>query len=292
MASIHELHTYYDEDERKDYALVPVEEYEIESTERKQQQREYFERKRAMETDTRRYVNCYHDAVTELNEILDVNEMGAIMKLIPHLKMHSGGQLVFESKRMSRTEIRKVIGKGDRWTRDILKTLVDAQVLIEAKDGRRKVYNVSDRYHTIGYTLKDRYYTKLYQTKTRADINDITIQAAGVLYKMLPYFHYARYYLCENPNEPNPERLHHLTQTRLAELVNVERSIVKRGISELSRYGFVMISKSFGATVIMVNPDVMYRKKSTDDYTDTVRYQFAQTKEKAENGEDFDWLPY
>lgn len=292
MSNIANLHDYYDEDEKRNYLLVPEDEYEVANKSHKEQQREYFARQKAIESDTRYYVNCYHDAILELNEKLDVNELGAIMKLIPYLKMDSGGQLVYRSKRMGITEIRKAIGKGDRWTRDIVKVLTDAGVLEADKDGRRNVYNVVERYHTIGHTLKDRYYTKLYQTKTKTDIKDITVQAAGVLYKMLPFFHYEKYYLCANPNERNPEKLHHLTQAELSRLTNVSQDVINRGVRELRKYGFMMMQDAYGAQVMMINPDIMYRKKEADDYTDTVRYQFKQAKANADEGGNCEWLPY
>lgn len=287
--------TYYDDDLNKTLLIVPEDEYTVRKTALIEQQRDYFERKAAIESDTRHYVNCYHDPIRELNEKLAVNELGAVMKLLPYLKMRSNGQLTLEGKRMGVVEIGKVIGKSQRQATELVKALVKADVLTAAKDGRKNVYNVNERYHTIGHTLKDAYYTKLYQTKTRAEISSVSIQSAGVFYKMLPFFHYAKYYLCANPNEEQPDSLRHLTQTDLAEVINVDRGVVKRAISELSRYGFIMISKTFGATVIMVNPDVMFRQRTVNEYTESIRYQFAQAKNCAEqNGVDDDhsWLPF
>jgi hypothetical protein len=121
-------------------------------------------------------------------------------------------------------------------------------------------------------------------------LKDVSIQAAGVLYKALPYFHFSRYYLCHNPNtSADKEEILHLTQRKFAEMVNVDRKVVDRALKELSQHGFVMISKAYGATVIMVNPDVMFRQKMADEYTDFVRNQFTQAKVSAEqNGEDVD----
>ncbi|MNP85692.1 hypothetical protein D3C76_1855430 [compost metagenome] len=45
-----------------------------------------------------------------------------------------------------------------------------------------------------------------------------------------------------------------------------------------------MRSDTFGTVVIKMNPDVMYRKKYDDDeYTQSVRYEFAQNKRAAES---------
>lgn len=233
-------------------------------------------------TDQRHYVNCYHDPISELNEKLAVNELGAIMKLLPYLRMNSGGKLIHAGKPMGAAEIGNAIDKGARWTASLLRKLVDEDVLIPEQAGRKLVYRVNERYHTIGHTLKDSYYTKLYQVKTRTDIKNISIQAAGVLYKMLPFFHYTRYYLVTNPNEPDDSKLDHLTQNGLASFVNVERGVINRAIAELNRAGFVMESKSFGATIIRVNPDVMFRQRVGDEFTEEVRYDFEQHRKAAE----------
>lgn len=288
-----EIQTYYDDDIERLLYIVPADEYDVKHKETIAKQRDYFRRKEYIGTDTRYYVNCYHDTILELNDKLDVNELGAIMKLLPYMRMSTNGQLMDGNKRMGVKEIAKVIGKAPRWTVTLVKSLVDNEVLTVDKDGRRNVYNVNERYHTIGYVIDGMVYTKLYQTKTRADIKNISIQAAGVLYKMLPFFHYEKYYLCSNPNEREPEVIRHLTQSKFSELANVDKVLVNRAISELSRHGFVMISKAYGATVIMVNPDVMYRKRYEDEYTDTIRYQFKQSKANAvQNPDDNDWLPY
>jgi hypothetical protein len=256
--------------------------------------REAKERKEATARDNRHYVNCYHDPITELNGKLAVNELGTIAKLLPYIKMNSGGNLFYDGKRMGIAEICKAIGKKSRWTIDIVKSLVESGVLIKERDGRRDVFNVNERYHTIGHTLNDRYYTKLYQTKTRTDIANISVQAAGVLYKALPFFHYDVYYLCANPNERNHDRIKHLTQAHFAEIAGIEPMLAHRSMNELSRHGFVMIIKAYGGTNILVNPDVMFRKKDTyDEFTDSVRCQFKQAKANVEqNGVDIEQLPY
>jgi hypothetical protein len=252
--------------------------------------RERKARKEAMKLDQRYYVNCYHSPIVGLNESLAVNELGAIAKLLPYIRMSSGGKLFYEGKRMGIVEIRKAIGKGQRQATALVKALVDGGVMFAEYEGKRLVYGVSERFHTIGHTLVDQYYTKVYQTKLRTDLADVSIQAAGVLYKALPFFHYTRYYLCHNPdsNEASDE-IHHLTQRKFAEIVNVDRKVVERAIKELAQHGFVMISKAYGATVIMVNPDVMFRQKMANEYTDFVRYQFVQAKANVEqNGADVD----
>lgn len=269
---------YYDEDIGKTLTIVPTDDYVVKHKETVRQQRDYLVRKEAIERGgIRNYVTAYHGPVRKLNDILNLNELGAIMKLLPYMRFDRNGALMDGSKRMGVDDIAKVIGKTKRWTIEILASLVRAGVLISEKDGRRNVYNVSETYHTIGRVLEGTPYTKIYQTKTRADIAHISIQAAGVLYKMIPFIHYERLYLCANPNERDFESIRHLSQARFAAEINVDDGTASRCMRELIRHGFVMRSEVFGSTVIMMNPDVMFRKKTDyDEYTEWVRYQFRQ----------------
>jgi hypothetical protein len=284
------IQTYYDPETGKTIVYGNAEEVSIMSRDDLEAWREVKARKEAMKLDQRHYVNCYHSPIVELNEILAVNELGTIAKLLPYIKMSSGGKLFYEGKRMGIVEVRKAIGKGQRQATTLVTALVDSGVMFTEYEGKRLVYGVSERFHTIGHTLVNQYYTKVYQTKLRAELKDVSIQAAGVLYKALPFFHYSRYYLCHNPNTSEDlEEIRHLTQRKFAEIVNVDRKVVDRAIKELAQHGFVMISKAYGATVIMVNPDVMFRQKIADEYTDFVRNQFSQAKASVEqNGADVD----
>jgi predicted transcriptional regulator len=261
---------------------VPLEGFRITSEEDIARKREYAAREDAIQRNTKHYVTSYHEPVEKLAHILEINELGAIMKLLPYMRRDKGGDLYEGAKRMGVAEIAKAVGKAQRWSESVVKTLVTCGVLTEAKDGRRKVYGVNPEYHTMGETIANARYTKVYQTKTRSDVKNLSVQAAGLLYCMIPYIHYERLYLCHNPNERNLDALDHMKQADLARCIGVEEQTVTRGMKELSRCGFVMRSEAFGVTVIKMNPDVMYRKKHDDDeYTQSVRYEFTQNKRAA-----------
>lgn len=261
---------------------VPVDGYRIESEEDIARRREFAQREDARKRNTRQYVTSYHEPVRSLSRILEINELGAIMKLIPYMRRDKGGDLFTDSKRMGIAEIAKAVGKSQRWAEGVVRTLITVGVLTEKRDGRRKVYGVSPEYHTMGETVAGARYTKVYQTKTRSYVKNLSVQAAGLLYCMIPFIHYERLYLVHNPDESDFDALDHMRQADLARAIGVEEQTVTRGMKELSRYGFVMRSEAYGAIVIKMNPDVMYRKKYDDDeYTESVRYEFAQNAKAA-----------
>ncbi|MFP5111598.1 hypothetical protein ACSU64_04340 [Bacillaceae bacterium C204] len=51
----------------------------------------------------------------------------------------------------------------------------------------------------------------------------MTIQLAGLLYAILPYFHYKTFLLCTNPNEEDDKALDPMSESELAELLGIDR---------------------------------------------------------------------
>ena len=224
---------------------------------------------------TKHYVNCYHEPVAELNSVLKVNELGALMKLIPYIKMHTKGALYFEGSRMSVSLIAKAIDRSPRQANTIVEALYVAGVLWREKIGRSYVYGVKERYHSMGYVIDGANFTKVFQVKTRTDIRNISIQAAGVLYKMLPFFNYEHFVLCTNPNEADIEKIYPVSHREFAERVGVDRKVIERGIKELTRFGFLGKFSSYNGELYIVNPDVASRRKSTsDESTEAARNTF------------------
>lgn len=290
-----EIYTYLDTDIERWMQAVPVEGYRVESEENIARKREYAQRQDAINKDGRHYVASYHEPIRELSAILSLSELGAVMKLLPYMRMDKAGDLYYEGKRMGSAEVAKAIGKASRWTATLISTLTTCGILTESRDGRRKVYAIKSRYHSMGRVVSGARYTKVYQTKTRSDIRNLSVQAAGLLYCMIPYVHYQMLYLCTNPDEENCDALIHITQTSFAKTLGVDEQTARRGLRELNKQGFVMRSDAFGSIVIKMNPDIMFRKEYTEDeYTQSVRYEFMQNKRAAEaafNGKDSE-LPF
>ncbi|MGG4142978.1 hypothetical protein ABEW34_07580 [Paenibacillus algorifonticola] len=302
MADTFGKQAYYDDETGRTLLVVDEAEFSVMSHEQLSAIQDAKRRKAAIEAagGGRNYVVAYHVPVRKLNDILNLGEIGAVMKLIPYMRFDRNGELRYAAKRMGIEEIARAIGKARRWTVTLVSGLVTAGVLITEKDGKRNVYNVSEAYHTIGRAIKGTTFTRIYQTKTRTDIAKVSIQAAGLLYKMIPYIHYEYMYLCCNPNVRHSDEIRHLSQTRFAEEVGVDDITALRCMRELITAGFVMRSEAFGAKIIRMNPDVMYRKRprdENDEYTEFVRNEFKQalSADEQRNGQieiDDAELPY
>jgi hypothetical protein len=282
---------YYDEDSNRTLVIADSERVSVVPNDVLEEWRESKARKEASERGpVRYYVNCYHDKVAELNDLLDVNELGALMKLLPYLRMNTGGKLFYGKERMNKRLASKAIGKSERQTSTLLGAMIKVGVVIQEREGRSVVYSVNEDYHSIGKYVRDTFYTKLYQVKTRTNITKLSIQSAGVFYKMLPFFNYAHYFLSDNPEETDEMKITHLSHRKFADMVNVNRNTVNESIKELITHGFIMSLNSFGGQLYRINPDVMFRKKiDYDEYTEFVRKEFVQAERGVEqNGVQID----
>jgi hypothetical protein len=118
----------------------------------------------------------------------------------------------------------------------------------------------------------------LYQQETRFKTDDLSIQESGLFYKMIPYFHHQRYYLCANPDShiEDGDVIEHLTMESLAELIGESYDTVKRCVRSLVQHGLLMRRDSFKVYTFTINPDVMYRAEYETEYTQLVRDDFAE----------------
>lgn len=278
------IQQYYDPDTGRTIVYGDIDEVSIVPTDVLDEWRETKRRKEIIESGpVKHYVNCYHGPVAELNAFLNVNELGAIMKLIPYIRMNTGGQLYYEGKRMTVALMAKAIARSVRHTNTIVATLLKHGVLNREKVGRAFAFNVDERYHTMGYAIEGEQYTKVYQVKTRTDIRNITIQAAGVLYKMLPFFNYEHFVLCTNPNEADEDNIYPISHREFASIVGVDRKVVDNGIKELMRYGFLSKFIASNGELYIVNPDVATRRRSlVDESTERVRSMFRLADRQGE----------
>ncbi|MGM0904250.1 MAG: hypothetical protein ACQEXB_24500 [Bacillota bacterium] len=235
-------------------------------------------RRSISDRNQKRYVNCYHEPIREITKELNLNEVGALIRLLPFLRFKQDGLLIRNGKPMKMSDIAHVIGKQVRMASTIIHRLIDVGIMRQEGVKRGAKYFIDEQYHNIGKTVEGAMFTKLYQQETRFKTDKLTIQESGLFYKMIPYFHHERYYLCANPNSciEDGEVIEHLTMEELAELFGESYDVVKRCMRSLVKHGLLMRRDSFKVYTFVVNPDVMYRSEYETEYTRQVRDEFAE----------------
>ncbi|WP_339225897.1 hypothetical protein [Bacillus sp. FSL P4-0290] len=250
--------------------------YSLRSRKQDEAYRKKIEQERYKSANTKRWVASYHDPIRAVIKDLSLIEAGAIVKLLPYLRFKSDGQLINGGKPLKQADIQRIIGKSRRATNTILGRLEALGIIKVAQRGRSNEYYISAEFHTMGDTKEGASFTKLYQVKTNEIIADLGLSEIGLLYKILPFFHFSEYYLCANPDEENPEVIEHLGRDQLAKEIGHDRDTVTASIAKLQRKGAILSTKSGRTVRYLVHPDVMFRQTIETDWTQSVRKMFAQ----------------
>ena len=225
-------------------------------------------------TSDAHWVASYHDPIERVSQELSLTETGAIIKLLPYMRFKANGKLIENGKPLKQADIQRIFKRGRTATIRILGELEDKGVISVQKEGRSNVFYISAEFHEKGNVRESERFTKLYQVRTR-DITDLLeLHEAGILYKIIPYFHYERYYLCANPNEPDRKKLDYISRKELAELVDLNEDDVTRTVAKLRRLGALMSTRSGRTVRYIVHPDVMFRQTTETDWTKAVREMF------------------
>lgn len=260
-------------------ATVCLEEYEVRNKKqyegyKEKLKRDYFKSK----GKGKEWVACYHEPIKEvINENkLELHEIGALLILITYMQFKKDGLLMIDGKPMKISDIEKVIGKSNSQTKRIINKLANEGLILKRGNNRNREYYIDDKYHSIGKMKRSLKFTKLFKLETRNKTQEITLHEAGLLYKILPWFHYQSYYLCANPYESEPTKILHLNHMELSKRIGEDERTVNKHMKNLMEKGFIMQLRSSGAVNYIVHPDVMFRQENETPYTDVIRKQFKE----------------
>lgn len=225
-------------------------------------------------TRDRNWVASYHDPIERISKELSLTETGAIIKLLPYMRFKTQGKLIKDGNPLKQTDIQRIFKRGKTATREILRILEEKGVIEVQKEGRANVFYISAEFHEIGNVDESERFTKLYQVRTREITEKLALHEAGILYKILPFFHYERYYLCANPNESDKDNLRYINRKELAQIVGLNEDDVSRTVNKLRDLGALMSTKSGRSVRYLVHPDLMFRQATETEWTKAVREMF------------------
>lgn len=228
----------------------------------------------------RNYFVSYNDAVAEIIRDLSLIEAGALIKLLLTLKLNDHGRITSAEKAMKKSDIAKLFGRSRSNTSDILARLMLIGVLLY--DADEKCFRINDKYHVMGNTSVSDVFTKIYTVRTREIVADLKLNEIGLLYKIIPFFHYSEYYLCVNSNV-DAKHIEFLSREGLAEDVGHAPDTVSRLMNRLQSAGVILISRSRNEVRYIVHPDIMFRQAEGTEtkWTWAVRKMFDDFAKKA-----------
>lgn len=199
------------------------------------------------------------------------------------MQLNKDGILLKSGKPATISDIADRLGKKERRTKEIIGKLVDLGLINKGGNNTRNTtYSISEDYFIMGGFEGGRdgkgMFSRLYQLQSRGQLKNITLEDADILLRILPYFHFQKYYLCSNPYEMDADEIHHLNETALAELIGVHRNTLINRMKCLVRAGYIFKGVGIGnAYFFQVNPDIMTREVDPDSPDARVlRQHFAE----------------
>lgn len=228
-----------------------------------------------LESSSKRWVASYHDSIKDIAKDLSLVQAGAIIKLLPYMRFKSNGQLIDGGKPLKQAEIARIFKRSRNVTAEILRELEEIGVINIIKEGRSNTFFISAKFHSMGELSGERF-TKVYIKKLSEVCEGLELSEVGLLYKILPYFHYSEFYLCSNPNEPNPKAIKHLDKEGLAAAVGHDVKTVYSLVSKLSSKKAMLSTKSGNSVRYLVHPDLLGRQRIESEWTRSVRKMFEQ----------------
>ncbi|MEK4014166.1 hypothetical protein [Peribacillus sp. FSL M8-0224] len=239
-----------------------------------EQQMRYAAKKRAIEEGKGpNFIACFPQELRKINRELTLIEAGAAMRLLGFLRWKENGRLINEGKSLTIKDLSKIFKKGLTATKDILNRLESFELVSRSREGRANAFFINPRFFQFGGKINSKDFTKLFVVESRNLVNDLSIQEAGLLWKIIPHFNYENYYLCVNPTEKDAK---HMSRETLAAHIKHDPKTVGKLMSGLNRRGAVLITQTLGSKRYLINPDLMYRKSYEDETTRNVRGLFEQ----------------
>lgn len=226
----------------------------------------------------RNYFVSYNDAVGEIIKDLSLTEAGALIKLLLVLQLNGGGVIEAKGKPLTKAAIARLLGRSRPATSDIIDRLTEVGVM----DHVDERYVINERYHTVGSINTSALFTKVYTVRARQIIAGLRLNEIGLLYKIIPFFHYSEYYLCVNAN-CGAENIEYMGRDGLAEAVGHAPDTVARLISKLQSAGAMLATGTRNEARYLVHPDLMFRQAegTETDWTWAVRKLFDDHAKKA-----------
>lgn len=230
----------------------------------------------------RNYVVSYNEAVSDVIRDLSLVDAGAMVKILLQLRINGAGKLLKGSmvrpEPMNKTDIAKVLGRS----KSNSNALVDRLVALGLLDIQPEGIYVNKRFHSMGDRIANEVFTKVYTVRAKEITDKLRLNEIGMLYKMIPFFHYSEYYLCVNPNA-DKTLIDYIGRETLASAIGHDVATVSKIMSRLQSVGAILVTGTRKEVRYLVHPDLMFRQAEgyESDWTVAVRKLFDDHAKKA-----------
>lgn len=259
-------------DLRPDMKVGDLEGWQFVSPVQQEANKNYGEKKRKPHKE-REFVFMKKDFFSQVKADLSFGEAGLLLFLARYMKIYDDGKLTHKGKRITVSEIAKLIGKSDRQVRTILDKLEKRSLIYKMKEGRSVYVDLSDELFVCGsLNGADIKTVKVFKVKLAEVAKELTLNELGLFMLMLENVHWETHVLCENPDERETNKLVLWRRKDACEALGVGRNFLNSTLNKLGGIKVIAEVKTVNEGIVL-RPEIVSRRPSTpswDTIVDTI----------------------
>ncbi|WP_338786262.1 hypothetical protein [Metabacillus sp. FJAT-53654] len=206
----------------------------------------------------------------EVKKYLSLEQSGLLMFLVGFVKFNEQGQLFHDSKRMTVSDIARLIGKSEAQTRKVLGELEAFSLIYREKVGRSVFVTLGESFFNCGYSGESFKFVKVYKTRLKEIAKKLSLNEIGFLMLLLTHFHWETHLLVDNPSEKDMSKLIVWQRKHIAEELGLSIDFVKRAIPKLRKVQAIVEVKS-AKTGLVLDPSLVCRQEVKPSFDKIVR---------------------
>lgn len=216
-----------------------------------------YKAKLAGKQDSKEFIQVKDKGVKQVSKTLTLTQAGTLLSLMAYVS-NNKGHIYFNGKRLGTEQLAKLLNTSKASLQRNVSELVSLGYVIAEKQGRSIVYSVNTQLAIKGEKTDKDFFSKLYFVGFRELLKKLTVQEAGMLFLMIPYFNTKFYTLCKNPYELDANKVELFDRERFAEETGISLDHTKRLIASLLKKGGLVGIKTC-RTALVISPRIVSR---------------------------------
>lgn len=226
----------------------------ITTDDKDQKKMQMVKRKRWLEQNPEpHFTIALHEKIKRLIADKSLTYCGRIFAAVIHTNFEQDGLIYGNGKALNIEGFGSIFKlKSRQAITDALKELEEGGLI--RKEGRK--YYLNKEYHFMGALMEqDAIFSKLYHRSNRTLLENVSPEAMGLLYKIIPLVNYINGSICLNPEEKNNELVEVLIREDLADYLKVTPKLVTMRMNELIENGAILPIQIKNSVYYKVHPD-------------------------------------
>jgi DNA-binding MarR family transcriptional regulator len=245
--------------------LEKLQGWQLISPDQQEARRKFGEQERKKHKE-KEFVFMKKDFFSKAKEGLNIGEVGLLLFLARYMKMNDGGKITHQSKRITVSEVGKLIGRKPTAVRKALDELEKRSLIYRVKEGRNIYVELSDDLFVCGSMEGNKVEAvKIFKVKLAEIAKKLSLNELGLFMLMLENVHWKTHVLCDNPEEQETNQLILWRRKDLCEATGLGKNFVNATLRKLRDLKAIAEVRTVNEG-ICVHPSIVSRQRVTPSW--------------------------